>query len=533
LLIGIYDADSSAKIAAMFIKLKPSSNQFCLLIVCAFAATLFALNSCRNSAEDKAANDIEEGKQLATKYCTSCHQLPDPSLIDRKNWERKVLPAMAKQLRLQYFMGQYFADRQSFISTPEWQKIVAYYRSASPDSLIIPKHAVAPVKDWAIFSVIRPAKKDTTGLPAMTTFIGFDPQNHKIYNGDAANNLFEWDSNLKPKLIKKFQSPVTGIIFPDSASKTNTGIVTTIGILPPLDIAKGKVVQMDLDGKSKDTVLIGENLPRAVQTVAADFNKDGLVDYVVCGFGHKDGGLYLLQQQANHQFKKITIRDVAGGEQLITGDFNHDGWTDVMCLFAQGDEGVWMFLNDHKGGFTTQNLLHFQPVYGSSSFQLVDINHDGKPDILYTSGDNSDFSLVLKPYHGIYIFTNQGNWKFKQTYFYQANGCTKAIAADFDHDGDMDIAAISFFPDLKYHPEEGFLYLEQTSPGQFKAHEVPVNKFGRWLTMDVADIDHDGKPDIILGNFSNTGRGFVNQHGILPNWDKHEPIIVLKNISKR
>ncbi len=63
-----------------------------------------------------------------------------------------------------------------------------------------------------------------------------------------------------------------------------------------------------------------------------------------------------------------------------------------------------------------------------------------EPDILYTCGDNSDFSKVLKPYHGVYIFTNQSNWKFKQTYFYHIDGCTKAIAADFDHDGDLDVA---------------------------------------------------------------------------------------------
>ena len=75
-----------------------------------------------------------------------------------------------------------------------------------------------------------------------------------------------------------------------------------------------------------------------------------------------------------------------------------------------------MFLNDKKGGFTSTNLLRFPPVYGSSSFQLVDFNNDGKPDILYTSGDNSDYSKVLKSFHGVYIFLNQGDFKFKQCY---------------------------------------------------------------------------------------------------------------------
>ena len=178
-----------------------------------------------------------------------------------------------------------------------------------------------------------------------------------------------------------------------------------------------------------------------------------------------------------------------------------------------------------------QNLLHFPAVYGSSSFQLVDFNHDGKPDILYTCGDNSDFSQVLKPYHGVYIFTNQGNWKFKQTYFYHIDGCTKAIADDFAHDGKYGIAAIAFFTDFKYHPQEAFTYLEQTGLNQYTAHEIPVDNYGRWLTMQVGDVDHDGYDDVILGNFSIGGRGLLNQKDFIPNWDKHEPIIVLKNMA--
>jgi hypothetical protein len=274
---------------------------------------------------------------------------------------------------------------------------------------------------------------------------------------------------------------------------------------------------------------MADSLPRPVKSGTADFDKDGLMDYVSCGFGRDRGGLFLLQQQTNHTFKRKIIRAVPGPEIVYTGDFNGDGWPDIASLFAQADEGIWLFLNDKKGGFTTQNIIRFPSVYGSSSFQLVDVNNDGKLDVVYTCGDNNDYSPIFKPYHGVYIFTNQGNWKFIQTYFYHINGCSKAIAADFDKDGDLDLAVIAFFPDYKYHPTEGFTYHEQVSPGKFKVHEVPVNLLGRWISMEAGDIDGDGDTDLVLGNFSVGAQGLMNQKDYKPNWDMYEPIIVLQN----
>jgi hypothetical protein len=502
-----------------------------VLVLAAFApvVSLVLLNGCNNNPTPPSlASHIADGKAAAQKYCVSCHEFPDPALIDRKSWVSGVLPAMGKNLGIKQYMGQYYTDAKSSLNISDWQNIITYYTQTSPVNLDIPKPAVAPLKDWSIFSLIRP-KNVNQKIPAMTTMITVDTLNHKVYSGDAGNNLFEWDAALNSKLVYHFDSPVTGATYLKTAGSSNTAVVTCIGNLPPVNLSTGKVYSLNLDQKKSKPVLIADGLPRAVASVAADFNKDGLMDYVTCGFGHDNGGLYYLQQQPDHSFKKIQISAIAGGEQLITGDFNNDGWPDVICLFAQADEGIRMFLNDKKGGFITKTLLRFPPVYGSSSFQLIDFNHDGKPDILYTCGDNSDFSKVLKPYHGVYIFTNQGDWTFKQTYFYHINGCTKAIADDFEHNGKIDIAAIAFFPDFKDHPDESFTYLRQNAANQFTAYEVPVSNCGRWLEMEVTDMDGDGYDDIILGNFSIGGRGLVNLAGFVPAWDMHEPVILLKN----
>jgi len=202
----------------------------------------------------------------------------------------------------------------------------------------------------------------------------------------------------------------------------------------------------------------------------------------------------------------------------------------VMVLFGTGDEGLWLFLNDHKGGFTAKNLLRFPPVYSSTSFQLADVDHDGKPDLIYTCGYNFHDSRIFKPYHGLYIFKNMGNWDFKQRYFYPINGCSKAIAADFTGNGTLDIATCAFFADMKNNPSEEFIYFKYDKPFSYKPYAVPVSKYGRWITMDVGDYNNDGKPDIILGNYSS---GFVFQRDLKPFWDKNLPFIVLENDIKK
>ncbi len=101
------------------------------------------------------------------------------------------------------------------------------------------------------------------------------------------------------------------------------------------------------------------------------------------------------------------LRSLPGAIRAYINDYNHDGLQDIMVLFAQGDESIILFTNLGNGGFQQEQLLRFPPSYGSSYFELADFNNDGYPDIVYTCGDNADYSPVLKPYHGVYIFMNE------------------------------------------------------------------------------------------------------------------------------
>ncbi|HEY1021786.1 MAG TPA: VCBS repeat-containing protein, partial [Flavisolibacter sp.] len=107
----------------------------------------------------------------------------------------------------------------------------------------------------------------------------------------------------------------------------------------------------------------------------------------------------------------------------------------------------------------------------------------------------------------------------------------KAVARDFDGDGDLDIASISYFPDYDSRPSESFLYWENKGGLSFKPFTVKEATTGRWLTMDAGDVDSDGDTDIVLGNAKFT-LGYI-PGWLMKQWNANSPsVLVIKNLRK-
>jgi len=461
-----------------------------------FFLALFAVAGC-NIRDGKVMRDLEQGEALAKKHCAECHLLPSPTDLNYRTWHAEVLPAMGVRLgfvdeqekaheifRAIEPLGMYPEEKK--ITAEEWNQIKMYFVYNAPEELKVKEKEIPT--DLGLFT--EEAIETPEQFPA-TSLLEIDEKEQKIYYGNAKNNvLYSYD------YVKKTTSEINVGGSPSDIVHYDEGmLVLSMGTIYPNDKETGFVKYF---GPEKQQSLIS-NLPISVHLQEEDLNNDQKKDLVVCGFGYQKGKLAWYEHQ-DSVYQEHLLKELPGAIKTEIRDFNGDGHPDIMALMAQGDEGIFLFENDGHGNFKEDTLLRFPPGYGSTWFTFYDFNNDGKDDILYTNGDNADFGSILKPYHGIRIFYNEGNNKYTEGFFFHLNGAFRALADDYDLDGDTDIACISYFPDYNNTPQESFVYLENEGNMTFQARSSEVATKGKWLIMDKGDIDQDGDTDIVLGN---------------------------------
>ena len=512
------------------------------LVIC-FLFFCWLIYSCKDYYRNKSnaaisTSSIRNGEQLAVKYCQSCHMLPDPALLDAKTWDEGVLPHMGPRLgifdffyrkypsaRNDEFLSKNFYPSKPLLRVEEWTDLVNYYTATSPDTLPKQPAGKGIKTGLSLFEVQEP--KYAFPSPSVT-FIKIDESHGgQLIVCDATKNMYTINKGLE--IIDSVSTP--GIIVDIDFGKESL-VACNIGFMNPTNGKFGQSHLLQANSLGKMAINpspIFANLQRPIQITSSDLNSDGAMDYLVCEFGNLDGALSWMENLGENKFKRHVLRATPGATKVIVQDINKDGLPDFWVLFAQGDERIILFQNEGKGQFSQQEILQFPPAYGSTYFELVDFNKDGFQDIIYTCGDNSDYSQILKPYHGVYIYLNDTKNRFVKKVFFPINGCYKAMARDYDGDGDLDIAAISFFADYLKKPEEGFVYLQNNGKYNFEPLTAPEATKGRWLTMDVGDFNVDGKIDIVLGNFS------VAPTMIKSNidWQKGPPFLMLKNIGSQ
>jgi hypothetical protein len=262
-------------------------------------------------------------------------------------------------------------------------------------------------------------------------------------------------------------------------------------------------------GPQPEPVVLLEKVGRVADVQPADFDGDGDLDLVVAEFGFiKTGGILLLRNQGGDQKAPVFTPEILDGRHgtihVPVCDLNSDGRPDFVACISQEYETVVAFLNRGDARFDKQILFAANdPAYGSNGIELVDLDRDGDLDVLYTNGDTLD-SNFLKPYHGVQWLENRGEFPFTHHQIDIMPGASRALAGDFDGDGDLDVFATAYFPmslrNLRDAPElDSAVIYENTGGEKFLRRKLETGN-QQHMCLEVADVDGDGDLDALIGH---------------------------------
>ncbi len=494
-------------------------------VLVAAALSALTLGGCRRNSEGTsdpppAVNLVasEDLPQRIKLFCGNCHEEPPADTFPRSAWKHEVER-----------MYMFFNESGRPLRPPPLEQVVQYYEERAP--LELPPANIQradhrlPVRfapmDYPCFAgppTVSPPHISNVNLVHL-----FDPKRLDVLACDMMGGAVlvlqpylpqpGWRLLYGKGPEKGFNPAHTEVVDLDGDGIQDI-LVANLGHFLPTDRRCGSVVWLRGLGEGRfEPVTLLKDKGRIADVQARDFNGDGKLDLIVACFGWNTiGEIYYLENRTKDwkkpDFASHVLDERHGAIHVPIADLNGDGKPDFVALIAQESETVVAFLNEGGGHFRKETLYRApHPGYGSSGIQLVDLNGDGKLDVLYTNGDTLDPPYLLKPYHGIQWLENTGNLIFKH------------------HRADADVRRPSGggrrprrrrrsrhrsrqFPAREKLPATHgaaswirVIVLEQTAPGVFARHSLESGTCDH-VTCAVGDLFGTGKQDVVTGNFA-------------------------------
>ena len=237
------------------------------------------------------------------------------------------------------------------------------------------------------------------------------------------------------------------------------------------------------------------------QVVSADINGDGKPDLVFADLSASGNAIVLLQN-ATSPGTFVTVNLPTGNmtPSVAVGDLNGDGLPDVVAADydSNGNHGqVTIFFQNPASRGTFVAPVTFPAGAQPQSVRIMDVNGDGLPDLIVANrGPGSDgtgtpgVSVLLQD------ATHPGSFLAPVTYA-TPWGAIDVAVADLNGDGKPDLVVASLGP----APTGAVSVLLQnaSTPGTFLA-ATSYAGFGQPLSVAIADLNGDGHPDIAVAD---------------------------------
>ncbi|WP_205508998.1 VCBS repeat-containing protein [Longitalea arenae] len=236
-----------------------------------------------------------------------------------------------------------------------------------------------------------------------------------------------------------------------------------------------------------------------------DVNKDGREDLFVSGDKNKPGKLYVQNAKGSfYEEPNFFAGDETSSTIAAATFFDADGDGDQDLYVAKGGYALYepgrpalqdeLYLNDVRGQFKlASGALPNLSANSKSCVRPCDFDGDGDQD-LFIGGRVIPGYYPLAPTS--YLLLNDGKGKFSSASvpFAQIGMVTDAQWADLDKDGRKDLVLCGEFMPVTVFMNTPSGFVDKTST----YFDGAANGF--WFSLQIADIDNDGYEDIIAGN---------------------------------
>jgi hypothetical protein len=229
--------------------------------------------------------------------------------------------------------------------------------------------------------------------------------------------------------------------------------------------------------------------------LVADLDGDGFPDLIPYG-GGINGPVYLIRNHGSLGYgseELLLPAPLPPITKIIAADVDLDGDLDLLVLFGDSSGASaspnLLLINDGSGHFTDQTAQRWPTgFYSTMDAVVVDVNHDGWPDIVECN---------IYPHH--HLFLGQPNGVFidatnnlpgNSPYGWQI------AAGDIDGDGSPDLVIVGGLPSAAGGRD--WLWLND-GQGHFRDESWRIPTRINDYAVAVGDIDGDGHADLVLG----------------------------------
>lgn len=221
---------------------------------------------------------------------------------------------------------------------------------------------------------------------------------------------------------------------------------------------------------------IGEDFKIAV----GDFNGNGRADYVTYGLGTAPDYI-LYGQEEPGEFKKVPLQIDGFYNQVLPGDYDGDGFDDLMLYAEGGEDRVW---------YGTPNAARFDKhslnVQLGGGYQITSgaYNNNRNGDLFLYNPRGEDFVLSGQDRRGGYAFTKH------RVNAQQDIPFARPVSGDFNGDGHDDV--------FMHGPNEtpDYVLYGLATSGDFHRSQIELNK--DYTPIATGDYNGDGKDDVYL-----------------------------------